>query len=53
VLEAIYQDLPSGMMRDGGREAIWPQQFVFLLIFILSLLFSVFELGLSKFKGIL
>jgi hypothetical protein len=50
VLEAIYQDLPSGMMRGGGKEAIWPQQLVFLLIFILSLLSSVFELGLSKFK---
>jgi len=40
-LEAAYQDLPSEMMRGGGRGAIWRQQPVFLLIFILSPFFGI------------
>jgi hypothetical protein len=52
-LEAAYQDLPFEMMCGGGKGVIWRQQPVFLLIFIFSLLSSVFELDLLKFKGIL
>jgi hypothetical protein len=40
-LEAAYQDLPSEMMRGGGRGTIWRQQPVFLLIFILSPLLGI------------